>query len=108
MAQNFFQKDFCVPLFSGAVLKGMRSVKAVMYSKKPYVLARSYTNSSKLYWSSLGGDEKWSSWSRIGGGSASLMTDASVVYNSFSKVITSIFHQLLIEIISIIAGRAEH
>ena len=64
----------------------MDNIKAVMYTGKPYVIARSYTNSSKCYWSSLGTNSKWSAWSLIGGASVSLMTDVSVVYNSFSKV----------------------
>ena len=64
----------------------MDNVKAMVFAKRPYVVARSYTNSSKCYWSSLGTDNKWSSWSLIGGGSVSLLTDVSVVYNSFSKV----------------------
>lgn len=74
-----------LPFDSGKVLRGMDNIKAVIYANQAYVVARSYTNSSRCYWSSLGADKKWSPWSLIGGKSVSLMTDVSVVYNSFSK-----------------------
>lgn len=64
----------------------MDSVKAVVYSNKQYIIARSYANSSKCYWTSLDNNGKWSSWNLLGGGSVTLMTDVSIVYNSFSKV----------------------
>ncbi|XP_065062872.1 uncharacterized protein LOC135689548 isoform X1 [Rhopilema esculentum] len=68
----------------GSKLNGMDNVKAAFYANKPYVIARSRTNSSKCYWTCLA-DNKWSGWSLIGGGSVALLTDVSVVYNSFSK-----------------------
>eukprot|EP00794_Sanderia_malayensis_P020371 gene20371-22380_t len=74
-----------LPWNQGAELKGQDSVKAIVYANKPYVLSRSITNASRCYWTSMDATGKWSAWSLLGGKSAILMTDVSLVYNSFSK-----------------------
>jgi hypothetical protein len=56
------------------------------FQNKAYVFARSHSNSSHLYWSSVEGDSLSSSkWQMIGGSKAALYTDMSVAYNTFTK-----------------------
>ena len=56
------------------------------FESKPYVFARSQSNESHLYWSSVEEDLSSSSWKMIGDGKTLLKTDASVAYNTLTKV----------------------
>ena len=63
------------------------SISAHLVGGSLYVFARSFTNSSQLFVSTLDYSKMLSTpWRIVGGESTPLMTDASVAYNSFTKV----------------------
>lgn len=77
-----------LPYDEGSTVRGLDSVSLQNVSGKLYVVARSYTNASHLYWSSLNKENLVSSsWQMIGGSSAKLLTDAAIVYNDFTKLL---------------------
>ena len=65
---------------------GYDSVIVKRFENKPYVFARSQSNDSHLYWSSIESDSSSSPWKMIGGSKNVLKTDVSVAYNTLTKV----------------------
>ena len=65
---------------------GYDSVMVKLFEKKPYVFVRSQSNESHLFWSSMEEDMTSSSWKMIGDGKTLLKTDASVAFNTLTKV----------------------
>ena len=57
-----------------------------LFESKPYVFARSQSNESHLFWSSMEEDMTSSAWKMIGDGKTWLKTDASVAFNTLTKV----------------------
>ena len=63
------------------------SISVQLVGNSLYVFARSFTNSSLLFVSTLDYSNMLSTpWHIVGGESTPLMTDTSVAYNSFTKV----------------------
>lgn len=63
------------------------SISVQLVGNSLYVFARSFTNSSLLFVSTLDYSSMLSTpWRIVGGESTPLMTDASVAYNSFTQV----------------------
>lgn len=72
----------------GYVPQSRDSLSVQAFENSLYVFARSFTNSSHLYVSILDPNTmKTTSWQMVGGDSAALLTDATIAYNSFTKLL---------------------
>jgi len=77
-----------VPFDEGVTIKSKDSISAEVVDNQVYVFVRTYTNTSHLYSSTINLETTESTeWALVCGAEQSLLTDAAVAFNSFTKLL---------------------